>query len=283
MRSGWTVYVAACAAGVIGGALAAMATSGPSTVALVAVVAAVALLAAIASVELRDRRQPVATGDDGASAAGLPMATEQCDLPSESLVSDAGPAAPVVASDAVATPAGHVAEPVARDEIVPAVVDSPAGPTTTDSRALDENDWNGLATICSGITDGQVAWMRAETFSRPWFDERVRPFVDLEPAVAALRGRPFSVELRTRLDVFADVLSAFAAFYSDNTFPDPLLPASDWRFFDWNELTDSAPGAPTGDLWSARAARMQGFAVALANAYEVARDTAMGKHEVASP
>ena len=65
-------------------------------------------------------------------------------------------------------------------------------PPITDSRPLDEDDWHGLARICGAISSAQLVWMRVDTFSTPWLDEHVRPFVDLEPVAVALRERPFS-------------------------------------------------------------------------------------------
>ena len=150
----------------------------------------------------------------------------------------------------------------------------------TDSRPLEEDDWHGLARICGAISSAQLGWIRTDRFSRPWHDEHVRPFVELEPLVVALRERPFSVELRTPLGTLAGALTALAAFYGENTFPDPLLPATDWRFFDWSELIDAPPGTPTDDLWSDRAAQMQRLAMAMANAYEIVRDTAVTDPEV---
>jgi hypothetical protein len=153
-------------------------------------------------------------------------------------------------------------------------------PPITDSRALEEDDWYGLARLCGAVSSAQIAWIRTDRFSRPWHDEHIRPFVDLEPLAVALRERPFSAELRAPLGTFAGAIVAFLAFYAENTFPDPLLSATDWRFFDWSELTDAAPGTPTDDLWSDRAAEMQRLALAMANAYEIVRDTTVAQPEV---
>ena len=99
--------------------------------------------------------------------------------------------------------------------------------------------------------------------------------------MVALRERPFSVELRTLLGTLAGALTALAAFYGENTFPDPLLPATDWRFFDRSELIDAPPGTPTDDLWSDRAAQMQRFGDGdVANAYEIVRDTVVTDPQV---
>ena len=330
MPAGWTIYGAACAVGVLGGALAALATDGPSTLGLGAALAAVVVLTAIAVAGWRQRRPRVATSNDAVPAehiaheaaveapaapggthgeaaasepepvapesaiataaavesAGGPAALDEQDFPSAPAVRESTvlPATVVESLDAaVADRVGGVAsEPAAREAMVPdaPVVEAPVAPAIVDSRPLDEDDWDGLARICVAVTGAQLRWIRADTFSRPWLDERVRPLVDLEPVVAALRERPFSVELRTRLGTLAAALSAFAAFYSDNTFPDPLLSGTDWRFFDWHELTDAAPGTATDDLWSDRAAQMQGLALALCDAYEVLRDSLMTESKV---
>ena len=280
MPTGWTVYVAACAVGVIGGALAVVATDGPSTLALVAALVAVALLTAIRwreGVSAGSAWPRETTGSrlrtslmttevaapapvEGAGCPGL-RRTKSWPLPSPLLLN------PLLLLNPPLLPqrSSRLRGPAAGDRRAGRALPEPAvAPAITDSRPLEEDDWHGLARICGAISSAQLGWMRADRFSRPWHDEHVRPFVDLEPLVGALRERPFSVELRTRLGTFAGALTAFAAFYGENTFPDPLLSGTDWRFFDWSELIDAAPGASTDDLWSARAAQMQGLALAMA-------------------
>jgi hypothetical protein len=203
-----------------------------------------------------------------AAAPDAPRATHQAAaaFAPEPGAPDSGTAAEAVVENATHPPAtdGHdvLPEPAVASEI-------------TDSRPLDEDDWHGLARICGAINSAQLAWIRTDRFSRPWHDEHFRPFVELEPLVGSLRERPFSVELRAPLGTFAGALTAFAAFYGENTFPDPLLPATDWRFFDWSELIDAAPGTSNDGLWRDRAAQMQRLAMAMANAYEIVRDTAV--------
>jgi len=146
-------------------------------------------------------------------------------------------------------------------------------------RHLTSDDWDVLAAVCGAISSVQLDWMRSYPFFTPWLDARVRAVIDLEPLVAALRGRPFSAELRTRVGVFSDALAAFAAFYAENTFPDPLLLGTDWRFFDWNGAAAEEPDEST-NLWNGRAAHTQSLSVALSNAYEGLQEIAMSDSRV---
>jgi hypothetical protein len=146
--------------------------------------------------------------------------------------------------------------------------------------ALSSEDREVLGRVCGALGSSQLEWLRSNTFVTPWLDARVRGLLELEPLVAALSGRPFSEELQTRVGVFSDALAAFAAFYADQTFPDPLLLGSDWRFFDWNEVANAKPGASSDDLWNGRAATTRSLAAAVSNAYVAFREAAMSDPQV---
>jgi len=152
---------------------------------------------------------------------------------------------------------------------------------TTDGRRLTADDWDALGTICGALSSAQIVWMASNTFITPWLDTRVRAALELEPLMSTLRERPFSAELRAHVGMFSDALTAFAAFYNDKTFPDPLLLGTDWRFFDWKDLTDAAqPGVFTAGLWNGRAAQLQRLSAAVSIAYESLREVATSEPPV---
>ena len=158
---------------------------------------------------------------------------------------------------------GFAPDPVGNDAAVAARILAGAG----SRQGPTSDDWDALCIICCAISGARLDWMRSYAFVTPWLDTRVRAVLELEPLVAALRERPFSAELRTRLGDFSNALTAFATYYTDNTFPDPLLTETDWHFFDWSEVADAEPGLTSGDHWKGPAAHMQSLSVALSNAY----------------
>jgi hypothetical protein len=148
--------------------------------------------------------------------------------------------------------------------------------TAAGGSALTSADRDALTTVCAAISGDRVERIRTSTFMTPWHDGAVRVFLDLEPAVVALRERPFSAEVQTTLTGLSQAIAAFAAFYDDNTHPDPLLSETDWRFFDWTEITNAPTGVvvtPRG-RWDDRAARMRELSGAVASSYDALREAA---------
>ena len=74
-------------------------------------------------------------------------------------------------------------------------------------------------------------------------------------------------------------MAAFAEPYVAETFPDPLLLGTDWRFFDWDHPEAFEPGAVGRELWQARADRLQHLATAVADAYDALVETAEAQPE----
>ena len=146
-------------------------------------------------------------------------------------------------------------------------------PETSDGSATHE-DWESLASACGAIGSAQVQWLRTTTFVTPWLDSNVRPTLELVPYAAALRDRPFPAVVADALAAFSDAAAAFAGAYATETFPDPLLLGTDWRFFDWDHPEAFQPAARDSELWQGRAAKMQGLATAVADAYVALVDTA---------
>jgi hypothetical protein len=185
----------------------------------------------------------------------------------------------LVATAAVATFAARTSRRVSvRRERLPTA--TPEQRVNEPEPGLTSHDWNLLGTLCGAVSSSQLEWMRSSAFITPWLDARVRALLELEPLLAALRERPFSETLSARLAGFSDALAPFAAFYTDHTFPDPLLLGTDWRFYDWNEVADAKAGASRNDLWNGRAQTMRSLATAVANAYAALREIAIDVPQV---
>lgn len=136
------------------------------------------------------------------------------------------------------------------------------------------DDWETLADLCGALGRVQVAWLRTNTFVTPWHDGNARTTLDLRPRASALRERPFPAELYDALGRFCDALAAFAEFYERESFPDPLLLGTEWRFFDWDHPHAFVHTARDGDLWDGRSDRMHSLSVSVANTFEALLATA---------
>jgi hypothetical protein len=125
-----------------------------------------------------------------------------------------------------------------------------------------------IRAICDALDSRDLDWLRRNDFVTPWLDGRARRVIELAPPVTAALNRPFAWDLRSALHALSGTIEPFAAFYDDNTFPDPLLLGEDWRFF---ERDDVAIGDETGtgdDLWGGRALELHRLAAPVADAYE---------------
>jgi hypothetical protein len=122
------------------------------------------------------------------------------------------------------------------------------------SRKLSDDEWNDLATIY-GAGD-LVSQLGATDFAKPWLDRRVRPVLVLEPLAAHASELPLGHTLPAALQALAERLAALGDHYARNTFPDPLIEADEWRFFDWQNregvpgfsTPEGGPGSPAAEI-----------------------------------
>jgi hypothetical protein len=162
----------------------------------------------------------------------------------------------------------------------PASGTAPSRRSTAGESRASGDDWESLAVVCGAVSPAGIRWLRTNTFVTPWLDSNARPALELAARAAALRERPFPAVVDDALGSFCDAVAAFAATYLTETFPDPLLLGTDWRFFDWEHPEAFEPGAPGRELWEGRATRMQTLAVAVADAYRALVDAASAQPEV---
>jgi hypothetical protein len=127
-----------------------------------------------------------------------------------------------------------------------------------------DQDWEDLRTIFCALSTAQLNWLRTTAYAEPWLEEDARPALALEPLVTAARDRPFPAQLQFALHDFSDALSAFASFYVQNAFPDPLMVGDDWRVLNRDPESNAAAGRP-GD-WNAT--EMRQLSLRVGDAYE---------------
>jgi hypothetical protein len=130
------------------------------------------------------------------------------------------------------------------------------------------DDWRVLATLCSSVPTLGITWLRTNTFVTPWLHANAREALDLEPLAAAARERPFPYQIDEALRRLGDAIAAFRDVYERSTYPDPVLPGAEWRFFEWDNALSFQASPPGETPWDDRAAEMHGLALAVADAYE---------------
>jgi hypothetical protein len=141
-------------------------------------------------------------------------------------------------------------------------------------------DWEELSRVCGAIGRLDIHWLRSTSFVTPWLDAKARAALDLGPRIEALRGRPFPAHVCLAIGRFGDALAAFDEPYTAETFPDPLLLGTDWRFFDWDHPEAFESTTAGRELWQGRATRMEYLAAAVADAYDALVETALAQPQV---
>ncbi len=170
--------------------------------------------------------------------------------------------------------------PMGRVGVAPQVV------TTTAPRpdhSMSEVDRHSLRALCSALDSRQLDWLRTNDFASPWLHGKVRPAIELGPAVAELAEAQFQREIHDALLRLSDATSAFVEFYDRNTSGDPLLQGDEWHFFEWADHLPDMGSVPYQEQWGGRAARLHELAARLAESYEALTAVATPLTLVANP
>ena len=249
MNHGWRVFVWAAAAAVIRGVLTQRLVDGTSSVSLplvigLTLVVAVAIEVGWRALAGRDRRRR--------SSGWQP-----------------GPARPPKASapsrKSTAAPSTPTRKTAARGKAA--------------ASGVPTDDWTALALLCGALNAPRLNWLHTNSFVTPWLHSNASPALELAPQAAALRERPFPAPVGDALADFCAAVAAFEEPYLAETFPDPLLLGTDWRFFDWDHPEAFKSDTAGRELWQGRADRMQELAAAVADAYEALVETASAQPE----
>jgi hypothetical protein len=144
-----------------------------------------------------------------------------------------------------------------------------------DAKGVTEKDWFALTRICEALDRTTIHWLRSTEFGTPWLNDHVGPIAALLPLVADSVDRPFDADLHGALSRLGRALAAFSDFYDAQTFPDPLVRGTDWRFFDWETPSEPPAHEVEGELLDDPPAILRMLCIEIADAYdEVSERTA---------